>query len=192
MADRDATHGSAAAWEPLLLEPCGPVDPAVSPSPVEDVSRPGRFTLMAPGWMPPADLVTQALGICFTPDGLVVMVSTDGRRWTFPGGTVEPDETVEAALDREVAEEACAQVIRRRYLACQHVADPLNPLGVPSYYQTRWWARVKLNAWRPRHEMIARQTVAPSHVLSTLFWRRKEIANRLLELALDADHRVAP
>jgi len=51
--------------DPPLPEPDGPVDPTVSASPIEEVPRPGRFTLMAPGWMPPAQLVTQALGLCF-------------------------------------------------------------------------------------------------------------------------------
>jgi 8-oxo-dGTP pyrophosphatase MutT (NUDIX family) len=129
----------------VLPDPDGPVDPAVSPLPVEEVPRPGRVTLMAPGWIPPTHLVTQALGLCFTADRLVVMVTWDGRQWTFPGGTVEDGETVEHALVREVAEEACARVVRCRYLACQHVADPLNPDGGPSYYQTRWWARVELD-----------------------------------------------
>src|SRR5919109_933821 len=76
--------------------------------PIEEVARPGWFTLMAAGWMPPTQLVTQALGFCFTADGLVVLVTMDGREWTFPGGTVEDGESVEQALIREVAEEACA------------------------------------------------------------------------------------
>lgn len=158
-------------------------------SPVEEVPRPGRFTLMAPGWMPPAELVTQALGLCFTAEGLVVMVTWNGRQWSFPGGTVEDGESVEQALVREVAEEACARVVRCRYLASQHVADPRNPAGVPSYYQSRWWARVELDPWQPRHEMVGRRLVTPDHVLDTLWWRHKEIAVRLLDLALDADHR---
>lgn len=172
----------------MLPDPDGPVDPAMSPLPVEEVPRPGRFTLMAPGWMPPTELITQALGFCFTSDGLVAMVTSDGCYWGFPGGTVEPGESVEAALVREVAEEACARVLRHRYLACQHVADPLNPDGVPSYYQTRWWARIALDPWQPRHEMIARRMVAPDQVLPTLSWRRKDYARRLLDLALQADH----
>ncbi len=49
---------------------------------------------------------------------------------------MEPRETLQKTLIREVAEEACARVLACRYLACQHMADPLNPDGVPSYYQT--------------------------------------------------------
>jgi 8-oxo-dGTP pyrophosphatase MutT (NUDIX family) len=169
-------------------DPQGPVDPTVSAFPIEEVLRPGRFTLMAAGWMPPTQLVTQALGLCFTAEGLVVMVTWDGRQWSFPGGTVEDGESVEQALVREVAEEACARVVRCQYLASQHVADPLNPDGVPSYYQTRWWARVELDPWQPRHEMTGRRLVPPDQVLDTLSWQRKEIAHRLLHLALDADH----
>ena len=36
-------------------------------------------------------------------------------------------------------------------------------------------------------EMIARRLVPPGQVLDTLWWQRKEIAHRLLQLALDAD-----
>jgi hypothetical protein len=35
--------------------------------------------------------------------------------------------------------------------------------------------------------MIGRRLVAPNQVLDVLSWRRKEIAHRLLHLALDAD-----
>jgi hypothetical protein len=156
-------------------------------SPVDEVDRPARFTLMAPGWIPPAHLVTQALGLCFTADRQVVMVSWDGQQWTFPGGTVEDDETVEETLIREVAEEACARVVACQYLAAQHVADPLNPNGGPSYYQTRWWARVELDPWQPCHEMIGRRLVAPDQVLPTLCWSHKEVAHRLLDLAIQID-----
>ena len=91
-----------------------------------------------------------------------------------------------AGAGQEVAEEACARVVRCQYLASQHVADPLNPDGISSYYQSRWWARVELDPWQPQDEMIARRLVPPARSW-TPWWQRKEIAHRLLQLALDAD-----
>jgi 8-oxo-dGTP pyrophosphatase MutT (NUDIX family) len=169
--------------------PVGPVDTSVARMPVLDVGRPAWFTLMAPGWMPPVAEVTQTLGICFTDDRQVVLVTWDGQEWTFPGGSVESGETLEETLIREVAEEACATVTASRYLACQHIADPLNTFGATSFYQTRWWARVTLDPWQPEHEMVDRRLVPPERVLETLCWTEKEIAGRLLEQALDADSR---
>lgn len=191
MSVSEPTHpaGPTPKTDPVVPGPGGPVDPTVEPQPVREVARPAWFTLMAPGWMPPLAQVTQALGLCFTAEGLAVMVTWDEQRWTFPGGTVEPGETIEAALVREVAEEACAIVDACEYLACQHVADPLNPAGAASYYQTRWWARVTVQPWRPRHEMTGRRLVPPNRVLATLFWPEKAIARRLLDHALAVDHR---
>ena len=170
-------------------DPGGPVDTTVQLQPVADQARPAWFPLMAAGWMAPTERVTQALGVCFTGDSRVVMVTWDDLRWTWPGGTIQADETVEAALVREVAEEACATVTACEYLACQHVADPLNPDGPTSYYQTRWWGRVELGPWRPRHEMTHRRLVPVDQVRSTVFWPEKAIAQRLLDLAVAAEQR---
>jgi hypothetical protein len=72
-----ADPGFAVTGDPSMPVPGGPVDATVAPRPVREVVWPAWFTLMAPGWMPPAEQVTQALGICFTADGLVVMVTSD-------------------------------------------------------------------------------------------------------------------
>ena len=126
-----------------------PTDPALGPQPVDDVDRAAAFTLMAPGWYPPDSAITQSYGFCFTPDGLVVLVQAHDGFWKLPGGQLEAGETARDALVREAAEEACARVIDCRYLACQHVWDPQAPHGPSSHYQTRWWARVELDAWEP-------------------------------------------
>ena len=106
---------------PPLPEPDGPLDPTVSASPIEE-ARPGRFTLMAAGWMPPIQLVTQALGLCCTADGLVVMVTMDGRPWSLPGGSVEDGESVEQAPVREVAEEAYGGASTAQSSPCRDAA----------------------------------------------------------------------
>jgi 8-oxo-dGTP pyrophosphatase MutT (NUDIX family) len=138
---------------------------------------------MAPGWYPLAGAITQAYGFCFTPDGLVVVVQACDGFWNLPGGQLEPGETAEEALVREVAEEACARVIESHYLACQHVWDPHAPDGHTSHYQTRWWARIELDPWEPHHEMIQRRLVSPDQGATTLSWSNTTIAERLLAAA---------
>jgi ADP-ribose pyrophosphatase YjhB (NUDIX family) len=168
------------AWD---IDPRGPVDTTVDPQPVEEVNRPAAFTLMAPDWYPPLEAITQSYGFCFTSSGQVLLVRCEPEFWNLPGGQVEPGEDPTDTLVREVAEEACARVIRARYLACQHVWDPEAPDGRTSHYQTRWWARVELDPWEPCHETVERRLVEPDAVISTLSWTGKAIAARLLAAA---------
>jgi 8-oxo-dGTP pyrophosphatase MutT (NUDIX family) len=80
-----------------------------------------RVSWFDPPFVPPPQETTQALGICFTREGEIVLVTLDGNAWSLPGGTIEPGETLEQTLVREVREEACARVLQRRYIGCQHV-----------------------------------------------------------------------
>lgn len=168
-------------------ETWGPVDPTLQPQPVADTERPATITLMASGWWPPVERITQAYGLCFTEGGLVVVVRPEFHGWNLPGGTVEPGEHPSDTLVREISEEACARVVRSRYLASQHIWDPGAPEGNRSYYQARFWARIELEPWAPRFEMIERRLVLPGDVASTLFWRDKAIIGRLVELAVAAE-----
>jgi 8-oxo-dGTP pyrophosphatase MutT (NUDIX family) len=136
----------------------GPVDPTLDPAAV--LGRPGTFTLMARGWLPPADEVTQSYGLCFTAEGRVVLIADPYLGWSLPGGTVEPGKEDVDTLVREVSEETRARVIAAEYLASQHVHDPENPDGQTSYFQSRWWARVELDEWNRRFETTS---VALSH-----------------------------
>src|SRR5262249_50678951 len=74
-------------------------------------------------WRPPRQETTQALGICFTLDRQIVLVTLNGTEWSLPGGTIEPGETLEQTLAGEVLEEACAHVVYCRYIGCQRVED---------------------------------------------------------------------
>lgn len=60
-------------------------------------------------WLPPAGLRLRpgAYGITFDEARRVLLVSDpfDGKRWSLPGGAVEPGETLVAALQREFIEE---------------------------------------------------------------------------------------
>ena len=53
---------------------------------------------------------------CVTADGEVVLISSDGQRWGWPGGRPEPGESWKQTLEREILEEACATVTGARLL----------------------------------------------------------------------------
>jgi ADP-ribose pyrophosphatase YjhB (NUDIX family) len=138
-----------------------------------------RIAWLDPPFRPPRAETTQALGICFTGDHRIVLVTWDGEHWSLPGGRPEPGETLEEALVREVREEACARVARCRYLGCQRVEELDGDRA--AYYQTRFWAAVELDEFRPEHEMSARRLVAPEQFRATLFWGAEVTAGLILD-----------
>jgi len=142
-------------------------------------------------FMPPRKSVTQASGICFTSSGKIVLVAGQAGKWALPGGHVEAGELLERTLAREVKEEACAIVKRAVYLGAQKVSDPDNPFGSRTYYQARFWARVELRRFNPKHERTRRTLIAPSQLVSTLGWQTGQIAQVMLDAALDTEKRYA-
>jgi len=120
-------------------------------------------------FVPPRRRITQAYGICFTDNGLVVLVS-NGDHWTLPGGTVEQGETIEETLVREVREEACARVISHVYLGSQEVKDIKEGQEVTPYYQTRFWARVSLDEFKQEFEIRERCLVDVGKINDFLCW----------------------
>jgi hypothetical protein len=94
---------------------------------------------------------------------------------------------LERTLAREVREEACARVLACEYIGCQRVTA-LDVDETP-YYETRFWARVELDAFVPAHEMIARREVAPGEFREALFWGRESTAGLILERGLAVERR---
>ena len=70
-----------------------------------------RYFLVEPPFLPSAAHTTQALGICLTAGGEIVLVSMDGDEWSLPRRDDQAGETLEQTLVREVREEACARVL---------------------------------------------------------------------------------
>jgi ADP-ribose pyrophosphatase YjhB (NUDIX family) len=151
--------------------------------------RPHLLTWQSAPFRPPRELTTQSYGVCFTEDGQIVLVSTDGAYWNLPGGHPEGDETLEEALAREVWEAACAEVTACEYLGCQRVEDPSSPDGPIVYYQARFWARVRLGPFAPRFERLHRRLVAHDEFLAKLGWGDAPMARQILELALACEAR---
>lgn len=97
---------------------------------------------------------------------------------------MEPGESLEDALVREVAEEACVRVTRCEYIGCQRVDDLSHPDGPQRYYQSRFWARVELDPWTAHFESRERRLVTPDDFLATLTWGSAPTARIILEEGL--------
>ncbi len=69
------------------MRPAGPTDGTCDALVITDGDRQAVATLMAPGWRPSDEQITQAYGICFTDDGGVVLAALAPGRWNLPGGT---------------------------------------------------------------------------------------------------------
>ncbi len=125
--------------------------------------------------------VRQVSGVCFSGPGEIVLVSETGNEWNLPGGHPEAGETPPETLTREVAEEACAEVLACRLIGWQRVDDPREL----SYLQLRYVAQVQLHKFQPTHEIGHRRLVSPQDFLSALSWGRSPIAAELLRVALE-------
>ena len=160
---------------------------------VQEISDRGHrvtFTWFDPPFRPEPPHCNQAYGICFTEAGMIVLGACDGdgeRYWNLLGGGVEPGETLEDCLVREVMEEGCARVAGSRYIGCQRVDDPDHPTGPWRYYQARFWARVELLRWDPQHEIDERRLVRPEDFLRTLSWGSAPSAAIILAEGLKAE-----
>jgi hypothetical protein len=76
---------------------------------------------------------------------------------------------------------------RQRHIGCQRVEELDDDR--PAYYQTRFWACVELEEFRPAHEMTARRRVAPEELRATWFWGAEVTAGQILERGLAMEDR---
>lgn len=63
-------------------------------------------------------------GFCFCGNKLVIVYSDAKGYWTPPGGGVEPGETVEEAIAREVLEETNMRVLKQKVIGSLEIFEP--------------------------------------------------------------------
>jgi len=147
----------------------------------------GRITRFA--WVGDTDAeIARVYAIAFAESGSLLLVggAPDAPGWWLPGGGVKERETPEAALMRELIEEAGATVLALRPLGAQRVEDDVWGLQHQAFY----WCRVSLDPrFVPRHEVAEYELVPTERFLDELTWGRDDPkAAMLLERAAGYDH----
>jgi 8-oxo-dGTP diphosphatase len=82
--------------------------------------------------------IKQAYGFCFNREGKLLVQQKKPGPWQVMGGTIEPGETPEETLIREVDEEVNIEIADIHYLGAQKVEEP----DREAYYQLRFAARI--------------------------------------------------
>ena len=106
----------------------------------------GQFELLDS--IPPYNLIGHVRTVPFVGDKVVVVRMSDGH-WSHPGGTLEPGETYLEAAERELLEEAGAQLITFEPFGVFHCfslrPEPYRPhLPHPEFYHVIGFAEVEI------------------------------------------------
>ena len=72
----------------------------------------------------PREKVKQAYGVCFFEDKMLIVFNSKRKAWGLVGGSLEPGETFEECLKREVAEESNMRVLNFYPIGVQAVYAP--------------------------------------------------------------------
>jgi 8-oxo-dGTP pyrophosphatase MutT (NUDIX family) len=82
--------------------------------------QPNEISLILDDTLPPRHLITSALALAFH-EGNFLMTNLHQRGWDIPGGHIEPGETPEQTMRREVMEEAAVELENVRLLGYQRI-----------------------------------------------------------------------
>ena len=107
--------------------------------------------------------------LCITPENNIVLVSTDGQNWSFPGGRPEENEDWRMTMEREVLEEACVTVKEAELLGFSRGVCINGPEEGLILIRSLWRADVSLLDWEPHHEISYRQLVPSDTAQEWLF-----------------------
>jgi ADP-ribose pyrophosphatase YjhB (NUDIX family) len=117
---------------------------------------------------------------CFYGDKMVVVYSAKKGYWTPPGGSIEPGETYEQAVVREVLEETNMRVVSQQLIGFLDIFEPSRIVR-----QTRSFCIVEPNGdftSDPDGDVTEIKLIEPKDVKNYFNWG--EIGERILEQAI--------
>ena len=141
--------------------------------------KPNELRLVLTDVLPSMEHVTGAFALVFVGDQLLMTRLRDrARDWDIPGGGVEPGETPEEAMRREVYEETGARLGSARLFACQEIrllgAKPEGyAFPYPDSYLVFYRAQViSLDPFSGNEETEGRGLLPPDEARATLWVQR--------------------
>jgi ADP-ribose pyrophosphatase YjhB (NUDIX family) len=117
---------------------------------------------------------------CFYGDKMVVVYSDEKGYWTPPGGGIEPGETYEQAIVREILEETNMKVLSQKLIGFQDIYEPTRIVR-----QTRSFCVVEQNGvfiTDPDGDVTEVKLIDPQDYKKYFDWG--EIGDRILAKAL--------
>ena len=144
---------------------------------IHSVPKPNVFTLVQDSTLPDRSLITAALSLIFDGDRLL-LTKINHRGWDFPGGHLEPGESAEEAVRREIYEETAARVKGLRLFAYEkfviHGPVPSDyKYPYPISYQVFYLGFLdKLEPFKPTEEAGGRKLFSPDE-LKHKDWRTR-------------------
>lgn len=144
------------------------------PNPKETLMFDGRKVFLewiGSGSIPSDIKISQVTGYCVD-DNSKILIIKNKRGWGFPGGHPEIGEAPEAALRREVAEEAYVSVKNPRLIGYVEVKDPKNKsIEGTHYIQLRYLAKIeKIGDFKKEFESSERNFIDINLISQYISW----------------------
>lgn len=153
---------------------------------IELLPKPNEYHLVLADRLPPAELITAALALIFDGDRFL-MTRLNTRGWDIPGGHIEPGESPEETVRREIYEETAVRVGPLHLLAYEQfiIHSPRPPdykYPYPTSYQVFFWGKlVSRDPFAPTPEASECRLLTPDEARQTVWGNR---GSALYEVAL--------